>query len=127
MQQSQGSTNVSAEHARWLQGLDFYHDLIGRLEERLQACAAGGMDPDAAREVEHFQNQFLIQRNTIDELRHAVREHMSRFGQAVARGGRHPVAQSDEGHAPLQEGYGSFEKVMNALRREFDRFTVGKV
>jgi hypothetical protein len=119
-------TELSAEHVEWLGGLDFYRNEIGALEQRLQTFAAGGMDPEAARDVEHFQNQFIIQRNTIDELRHAIRAHVSGFGHAVSQAGDMTATPADEGHAPLRNGYQSFEKVMNGLRQEFNRFLAGK-
>lgn len=125
MHQTEGLTELSAEHARWLQGLDFYRDEVGRLEERLKAFASGGMSSGSAGEVEHFQNQFIIQRNTIDELRHSIGGHVSRFGHAVSQGGHRSVSRMDEGHGPLREGYESFERVMNGLRQEFDRFIAG--
>ena len=119
-------TELSAEHLQWLAGLDFYRNEIGLLEQRLQSFANGGMGSEAARDVEHFQNQFIIQRNTIDELGHAIRAHVSVFGHAVSRSGGLTATLSDEGHAPLKDGYESFEKVMNGLRQEFNRFLARK-
>lgn len=126
MHQSQGLTERSAEHAQWLGGLDFYRDEIGVLEQRLQDFANGGMDSEAARKVEHFQNRLIVQRDNIDVLRHAIREHVSGFGHVVSQAGGGTAALSDEGHAPLKDGYESFEKAMNGLRQEFHRFLTGK-
>jgi hypothetical protein len=126
MHHRRGLTESSTEHAQWLGGLDFYRSEIGVLEQRLQAFASSGMDSDVAREVEHFQNQFIIQRNTIDELRHAIREHVSGFGHAVAEAGAMAAGISDDGHAPLKDGYESFEKVIQELRQEFNHFLAGR-
>lgn len=126
MHHDQGLTEVSAEHAQWLGGLDFYGDEIGILEKRLLSFASGGMDHDVASKVERFQNQFIIQRNTIDELRHAIREHVSGFGHAASEAGGMTAGISDAGHAPLKDGYESFEKVMNELRQAFNRFLAGR-
>lgn len=126
MHQSQGLTERSAEHAQWLGGLDFYRDEIRVLEQQLQDFANGGMDSEAARKVEHFQNRLIVQRDNIDELRHAIRAHLSGFGHAALQVGEMKATLSDEGHDLLKDGYESFEKVMNGLRQEFNRFLTGK-
>lgn len=127
MQDRQDLTECPAEHAQWLGGLDYYRNEIGDLEQRLLALARGGMDHEVARQVEHFQNQCIVQRNNIDELRHAIREHVS--------GLRHPLSESaggmsaipsDAGHAALRDGYASLEKVIDGLLEEFRRFLAGK-
>lgn len=123
---SKSVTRTAAEHADWLRGLDFYRNEIGGLEQKLQVLARVGMDREMAGEVEHFQNRFIIQRNTIDELRHAIREHASRFGHAVSQAGGKTAGLEDEGHAHLKGGYESFEKGMNGLRQEFNRFLAGR-
>ncbi|NDC78721.1 MAG: hypothetical protein EBZ67_12725 [Chitinophagia bacterium] len=127
MHHSQALTELSAEHAQWIVGLDFYRKEIGVLEQRLLAIASGRMVPEVALEVEHFQNQFIVQRNTIDELSHAIQEHVTGFGYAVSQAGGMTAAFYDEGHTHLKDGYQSFEKVMNSLRQEFNRFLAGKV
>jgi len=115
-------TRVSAELNQWLKGLDFYRDDIRIQEKRLLELASANTGSEVGRGIEHFQNQFLIQRNTIDELRHAIREHMSAFGKTVAA--EEPVweARHTAVHGSLKDGYDSFEKVMNELRQEFNAF-----
>ena len=78
-------TKVTAEHSEWLSGLDFYKEDILILEKRLLELGSRNGTFDMSRGIEHFQNQFLIQRNTIDELRHGIREHVSTFG-SIKRG-----------------------------------------
>lgn len=115
-------TTAAAAHAEWMRGLDFYREEVGLLEERLLRLAKGRAYTEAAIEIEHFQNQLIIQRNNIDELSHAIREHMSRFGHSVADTDGQLQARLEEGHGPLREGYSAFEKVMNELRHEFNGF-----
>ena len=115
-------TVVNAEHNEWLKGLDFYRDDLKIHERRLLELAGRSSDFELSRGIEHFQNQFLIQRNTMDELRHAIREHAASFGQQVSKGdGTHEGSMSVT-HDALKDGYLSFEKVMNELRHEFTGF-----
>jgi hypothetical protein len=115
-------TAVNAEHNEWLKGLDFYRDDLKIHERRLLELASRSTDFELSRGIEHFQNQFLIQRNTIDELRHAIREHALVFGQHVSRGDGKPESRQTASHVELKDSYLSFEKVINDLRREFTIF-----
>jgi hypothetical protein len=115
-------TAVNAEHHEWLQGLDFYLEDLKIHEQRLMELAGKNSDFEVSRDIEHFQNQFIIQRNTIDELRHAIREHMTGFGQSIARGDGRFETGHRLTHEELKDGYLSFEKIMNELRHEFGVF-----
>ena len=115
-------TKVTAEHSEWLSGLDFYKEDILILEKRLLELGSRNGTFDMSRGIEHFQNQFLIQRNTIDELRHGIREHVSTFGRMVAADDASKEIPHHQMHESLKDGYLSFEKVMNELRHEFSEF-----
>ena len=115
-------TAVNAEHHEWLQGLDFYLEDLRFQERRLLELAGNLPDIQMSRSIEHFQNQFIIQHNNIDELRHAIREHISGFGHSVARGDGTLKGEHSLTHQELKDGYLSFEKVMNELRHEFGVF-----
>jgi hypothetical protein len=115
-------TKVTAEHSEWLNGLDFYKKDILILEKRLLELGSRKGTFDMSLGIEHFQNQFLIQRNTIDELRHSIREHVSNFGRMVAVEDASKEEPDLQEHESLKDGYLSFEKVMNELRHEFNDF-----
>ena len=73
-------------------------------------------------EVEHFQNQFIVQRNNIDELRHSIKEHENVVA-ADARVHAGKMESSHSGrHAELKDQVVSFEKIFNELRHEFNSF-----
>ena len=75
--------------------------------------------------VERFQNQFIVQRNNIDEALHAVNSN-ERLLQAEIN--ENPIAvdrRSVEYHGLEKEMVESFEKNFNELRSEFNEF-VGK-
>lgn len=110
------------EHNEWLQGLSFYRDDIAILEGRLLDVASGETSFEVNREIEHFQNQFIIQRNTMDELRHSIREHHTGFGMAMAKEDPGDGDGRSKEHEVLKDQYLSFEKVMNELRRDFNLF-----
>nr|MBP6215751.1 hypothetical protein [Chitinophagaceae bacterium] len=76
----------------------------------------------ARQGVEHFQNQFIVQRNNIDELKHEVNLYVEKLGKdAQQHGGRMETAMIAE-HTALHEKYEDFERVMNILRHEFNEY-----
>lgn len=118
-------TSVSVcgnDHSEWVRALDFYKDDIRTLEKRLLEMAAKNNGHEAMASVEHFQNQFIVQRNNIDELRHSVNEHAGQVAsEARAHAGKMEDRHTAE-HDQLKEQFSSFEKVFNDLRHEFNSF-----
>ena len=111
--------HCGTEHQEWLNAIDFYDNELDILENRLAEVAKKNSSEDAMKGVEHFQNQFIIQRNTIDELRHYIHEHEGKVSRDVQLHAGHLETQQVVGHDSLKEEFNGFEKVINELRDEF--------
>lgn len=64
-------TNVSHcgnDHSKWIKSIEFYEDDLGSLENRLLEIVEKNNGYDVMAGVEHFQNQFIIQRKNIHEI-----------------------------------------------------------
>lgn len=110
------------EHQEWIKAMDFYKDDLQLLQKRLMEIAGKNNGHDTMAEVEHFQNQFIVQRNNIDELRHSIKEHENVVA-ADARVHAGKMESSHSGrHAELKDQVVSFEKIFNELRHEFNIF-----
>jgi predicted nuclease with TOPRIM domain len=111
------------ENTEWLKKLDFYKDEITILKNRLEELADKNNAKDVLAEVEHFQNQFIIQRNNIDEIAHKVRENEQALQDEIKS---NPVAvdhRKMEYHATEKDLVNSFEKVFNEIREDFNKFS----
>jgi seryl-tRNA synthetase len=115
---------VGNEHSEWIKGLDFYKDDLQVLVHRLEEVAKTNGDFDARSGMEHFQNQFIIQRNNIEELKHKIREHLHEVS-------RNPALETDQvdssllaDHENLSDEYKTLEKVINEIRKEFNDYLV---
>ncbi|MFY7991101.1 MAG: hypothetical protein ACOVO3_10215 [Fluviicola sp.] len=111
------------ENTEWLKKLDFYKDEISILKGRLEELATKNNAQEVLAEVERFQNQFIIQRNNIDEIAHKVREHEQSLLEEIKS---NPVAvdhRKVEYHAVEQDLVNSFEKVFNEVREDFNKFS----
>lgn len=113
---------VGAEHSEWIKGLDFYKDDLRVLVHRLEEVAASHESPEARSGMEHFQNQFIIQRNNIDELTHKIREHIHQVSQDPGLEASQVQAELLAEHENLQDEYRTLEKVINELRKEYNAY-----
>ncbi len=114
--------HCGTDHQEWLKAIDFYDNELDILEERLAEVAKKNTGEEVMKGVEHFQNQFIIQRNTIDELRHYIHEHEGKVSRDVQIHAGHIETQQVVGHDNLKEEFNGFEKVINELRDEFKHY-----
>jgi uncharacterized membrane protein YgaE (UPF0421/DUF939 family) len=110
------------ENQDWLKRLDFYKEDLSILRERLVEVTSKNNHVDFLKSVEHFQNQFIIQRNHIDELAHQIKVNENIL---VAQIEDNPIAvdhRKVESHDAEAEFMGFFEKNFAELRAEFNVF-----
>lgn len=120
-------TNVAHcgnEHTDWLNAIEFYKQDLDILQKRLAEVASKNNGREAMAGVEHFQNQFIVQRNNIDILRHNINEHAGKvFADAKEHAGKIENVLIGE-HDQMKDEFNSFEKVVKDLREEFNQFLV---
>ena len=110
------------ENQEWLKRLDFYKEEITILKERLDEVTKKNNASDFLKYVEHFQNQFIVQRNNIDELAHSIKKNEQGLVKEV---NSNPVAvdhRKVENHLAEEVFIGYFEKNFAELRGEYNRF-----
>lgn len=112
-----------AENTVWLTTLIFYRDDLTILKKRLEELVSKNNNKEFLKLVEHFQNQFIIQRNNIDELIHAVKANENLLEKEVEE---NPIAvdrRYTAYHEKEKEMVESFEKNFNELRKDFVSFS----
>ena len=116
-------THINNAHNDWLRALDFYKQEIAILKGRLTEIAGKNTGAEVMPKIEHYENQFIVQRDNIDRLIHDT-------GLNVASAGKE-AQDSSAGyidatlviqHTILQERYRQEEKIINELRHEFNQF-----
>lgn len=60
------------ESMAWLRSLEFLRQENSHLKNRLAEVVDGSTDRDFLAQAEHFQNQFIIKDEYLDEMRHDV-------------------------------------------------------
>lgn len=110
------------EHASWLKSIAFYEEEFDRMKQQLLELASKNTGHELMAQVEHFQNQFILQRNNTDEIKHTIREHDMLVGaESSAHAGKIELSTASN-HNKVREQFLGIEKVVNDLRREFNAF-----
>ena len=117
-------THVRNTHGDWLRGLEFYKQELDILKKRLTEIAGKNTGSEVAKNVEHFENQFKVQVNNIDRLRHDINLNI----QSIAVQAESSKAGYIDNillarHNALRVQYEVEEKAIRELRAEFMRFS----
>ena len=110
------------EHLEWLNKLDFYKDDIAILKKRIEEVASKNTGHEVMAMIEHFQNQLIIQRNELDEFRHAIKEHENEVEAAVKANPTATNRQRLSDDPMLRTRMERYETIFNELRMELYRF-----
>jgi hypothetical protein len=110
------------DHTQWLNALAFYKDELAIMQKRNAEVASKNTSKEVLQMVEHFQNQFIVQKNNIDVLS----SHIKKDEKVIEANINHnPIAvdhRKTEDHTSERNEMASFEKNFEELRAEFKGF-----
>lgn len=110
------------EHQLWLNEVKFFSDELKIYQKRLDEVASKNSSEEVRKQVEHFQNKFIIQKEQIDILNHGINEHESWLSKYAKE---NPVAIDKKlfaDHSVLHDKVDTFKKLYMELKQEFNKF-----
>lgn len=116
--------DLHLDQREWLNALKFYKEDIAILEHRLEDIVRRNTGQEVMAELEHFQNQFIREREVIDELRHDIKQEENVLEKEMKD---HPVAIEHRyfaDHTDLRDRFQTFEKLYRELKQEFHHWLV---
>ncbi|MFM7903043.1 MAG: hypothetical protein ACKPAD_13805 [Bacteroidota bacterium] len=113
---------LHSEHREWLNKIDFYYDDLKIMRHRLEEVAARNTNKSLMAQVEHYQNQFVIQRNELDEMKHVINQSETSIAENVAQNGTAVNRRSVADDQAMRERMSQFEKLFLQLRVELMSF-----
>jgi len=114
-----GINQLGHTHQVWLKSLSFYKDEIRVMRVRLTEVATKNSSFEARQGIEHYENQFIVQLETIDELTHSINQYAGDVAKDVQLHAGHINELLVGEYENLEERYQSFEKNFNVLRQDF--------
>lgn len=115
------------EHSQWLNKLSFYKDEISIMQNRLEEIAQKNNSKEIRMQIEHFQNQFIIQQSNIDKLKHHIKEDEKKLKANILKNETAVDHRKIEDHKEERDEIESFEFNFNKLRKEFNKFLSDKM
>ena len=120
-------SDLHFEHELWAMEVKFYRDELKLYQKWLEEVAAKNTHVEVLKQVEHFQNQFFIQKNQLNVLKHQIKTHEHWLSGYAAE---HPVAINHvtfADHAVMRENVKTSKKLFEDLKTEFKRFIEEKM
>ena len=116
-------SRMNNEQNDWQRGLEFYKQELQIHTHRL-AEVSSMYEPKAELKpnVEHFQNQFIVQRNNIDQLAHDLGSFEKKVSNETQELAQHIYAETLKEQDALRDRYTTLEKTINNLRHEHNCF-----
>lgn len=118
---------LHAEHQTWLTEAKFYADELGIFNKRLEEIAAENTAQEVKIQVEHFQNQFIIQQEQLDTLNHEAVIHEQWLANYAKE---NPVAIDRRlfgDHQATHAKIATFKEIYADLKAEFNRFLADRM
>ena len=113
--------NQHQENFEWLDKLFFYKDEITIMQKRLEEIAKKNSSKDVLAEVEHFQNQLIVQKNNIDTIKHEINQNETVLENNMDQDESKVNRTKVNDHTEEEERVNSFEN-FNELRKELNKF-----
>ena len=116
--------SLHLEYQLWTRELAFYKEEIKIFEEHLTNILERNTNDNAVPvQVEHFQNQFILQKEVIDFLKHDLHvseKQLARFVSDLSGEGIEGIKMDN--HGRLRERMATFRKIFREMKHEFRRF-----
>lgn len=110
------------EHKQWLNNLNFYKDELVIMQNRISEIAAKNTSKDVLAQVEHFQNQLIVQKEQIDILTHDIKKHEQAIENEINKNETAVDHRKMPAHKEETEKLQTFDTIFNNLRKELNLF-----
>ena len=111
------------EYRLWMNELSFCKEEINLFESHLEILVKKNTDVIVRAQIEHFQNQFIREKEVIDELRHKLHiseRQLAGFVKELSGLGLESIKMDNHGN--LREDMKTFRKIYSELKKEFRHF-----
>ena len=115
--------NLHKEYSSWMRELIFYKEEIKLFERQLEDVASKQLSMNASAKVEQYQNQFIREKEVIDELKHKLNiseRQLAGFVKNVSGLGLNSIRMDN--HPGLRDEMNIFRKIYGQLKQSFRKF-----
>lgn len=113
--------NLHFQHRLWSNELSFVEDELKIFEHRLEKLVNTLQDRDMLARLEHYQNQFIRQKEVLDQLQHDIKVHEQQISRML-QNGQEPDDSNLSRHLKVEDEMSTFRKIYGELKSTFFKF-----
>ena len=117
-------TDLHRTNREWLNLINFYRDEIRVMEKRMSEIASKNTGKEVLANLEHFQNQVIIQKAHLDDMQGDIVQIEDRISDEIKK---NQTAADHRRHAipeKLNQDMEQFRKLFYELRKNFMEYMV---
>ena len=115
--------SLHLEYQLWIRELIFYKEEIKIFENHLEALLSRNTNLNMRARAEHFQNQFILQKEVIHHLTHDLNvseKQLAAFAHELSGMGIETIKMDN--HTNLRERMTTFRKIFKDVKQDFRRY-----
>jgi gas vesicle protein len=113
---------LDQELKEWSKSIAFYEDELKILEGRLQEVVSKNTGETIRASIEHYQNQYILQKEHFDHLLHDIRKQKEAVDRNVQQGDRSVKPEVQEKQTLLRDRVQTAGKIFTETKQQFYRF-----
>ena len=115
-------TELHNEHVEWNRRISFYRDEVNSFENRLADIVKANTKTEVLAPLEHFQNQFIRQKQIMDNLAHDINAYESIIVNMAKENNVATDRKRTDDHSELRGRMNQFDKLFGELKDEFTKY-----
>ncbi len=116
------NSDLHFEHVQWKSELSFWEDEIKTFKHRLEELVVRWTDEDVLKQLEHFQNEFVMHGEVIDQLQHDINAHESEMNALSMTDDTSMNTAYTKSHFAFREKMETQREIYAKLKKDFYRF-----
>lgn len=115
-------SDLHSDHKMWTSRLGFYKEEVDMFESYLGEVSTKNTSKECLAEVEQFQNQFIRQKEVVDELVHDIKlkeESLTQYAKDNPVAIDHVYFKPEPG---LTDRFETFEKIYGDMKGDYRKF-----
>ena len=114
--------NLHFEHRNWRSELDFWKDELKTFNNRLSELVTRYTNKDVLKQLEHYQNEFTLHSNVIDDLQETIEKHEASIAGHSKTGDESMNVVLVKTHVDFREKMETQRQIYADLKKVFFRF-----
>jgi len=115
-------SDLHFEHKQWKRELDFWEDELKSFKNRLGELVEMYDNKEVLEKLEHYQNEFILHGNVIEDLKEAIEEHEANIAGHSKMGMASLDVQMVKKHIAFREKMQEQRQIYADLKKEFFQF-----